>query len=586
MGANADLAAIIDRMADMMELLGANRFRVNAHRRAARAIRDQAVDLVTLADEPAELQKIEGIGKGIAEKIGEFAGSGAVAEHDELAARVPGGLMALLELPGVGPKKVKAMWEELGVEGLEDLTRVIDDGSLAELKGMGKKTVENIRDSIEFASRQTGRTRVGIALPVAEALIERLRSVGGVEAIEYAGSMRRGREDVGDIDLLVVAEDGARVREAFVGTPGVERVLANGERKASVRLGVDGRVIQVDLRLVPASSLGAALMYFTGSKEHNVRLRERALKRGLTLNEYGLFPEDPETDEPPQARGVEPVASGTEEAVYAELGLPWIPPELREDRGEVSDGYEPPELIRVEDIVSELHAHTTASDGKMSIEELARAAKARGFHTIAVTDHSVSSVIANGLRPERLREHMEAVRSASVRGIRILAGSEVDILADGRLDYDDELLAEMDVVVASPHASLKQGAAAATSRLLRAIEHPLVHIIGHPTGRLIGKRGGLEPAMDELVAAAAEHGTALEINANSLRLDLRDTHVRAALEAGVDIAINCDVHRVEHFDQLRYGVLTARRGGLTADRCVNAWSRARLDRWLRAKRGG
>jgi DNA polymerase (family 10) len=382
MGANADLAAIIDRMADMMELLGANRFRVNAHRRAARAIRDQAVDLVTLADEPAELQKIEGIGKGIAEKIGEFAGSGAVAEHDELAARVPGGLMALLELPGVGPKKVKAMWEELGVEGLEDLTRVIDDGSLAELKGMGKKTVENIRDSIEFASRQTGRTRVGIALPVAEALIERLRSVGGVEAIEYAGSMRRGREDVGDIDLLVVAEDGARVREAFVGTPGVERVLANGERKASVRLGVDGRVMQVDLRLVPASSRrgGADVLHRLEGAQR--ALRERALKRGLTLNEYGLFPEDAETTR--AAAGAGRRAGGERRPrrrCTGSLGLPWIPPELREDRGELSDGYETPELIEWRTSSAELHAHTTASRREDVDRGARRGRRSRGGST-------------------------------------------------------------------------------------------------------------------------------------------------------------------------------------------------------------
>jgi DNA polymerase (family 10) len=352
--------------------------------------------------------------------------------------------------------------------------------------------------------------------------------------------------------------------------------------------------IQVDLRVLDDSCWGAALMYFTGSKEHNVKLRERALKMGLTLNEYGLFPEDGEA-EPPQKRGVKPVAGKTEEEVYHKLGLEFVPPEMREDRGELDvhargakggKGAGSVALIDIADIKAELHAHTTASDGRLSILELAIEAKRRGFHTIAVTDHSKSSVIANGLQPDRLRKHIKAIHAAreEIKGITILAGSEVDILADGSLDYDDDLLAELDVVVASPHTALSQDSATATKRLLKAIRHPMVHILGHPTGRLINKRAGLSPDMRELIAAAKEHNVALEINAHWMRLDLRDTHVRAAVEGGALIAIDCDVHEIEDYDNLRYGVMTGRRGWLSADACINTWPAAKLHKWLKAKR--
>jgi DNA polymerase (family 10) len=340
----------------------------------------------------------------------------------------------------------------------------------------------------------------------------------------------------------------------------------------------------VDLRIVDEAVFGAALLYFTGSKRHNVVLRERAARAGLRLNEYGLFPDDGE-EAPPQTRGVPPVAADTEQAIYAALDLPWIPPELREDRGEFEFGDDLPALVELGDIRSELHAHTRASDGRLTIEQLAAAAAARGFHTVAVTDHSQSSIQANGLSPERLRAHVRAVREADARidGIRILAGTEVDILADGHLDYDDELLAELDIVVASPHTSLRQDPEEATARLVRAVSHPHVHILGHPTGRMLGRREGLHPDMRAVVAAAAEHDTALEINANELRLDLRDVHVQAAVEAGALVSINCDTHRAENLDQFRYGVLTARRGRLTAARCLNTWPRADLLAWLARK---
>ena len=332
--------------------------------------------------------------------------------------------------------------------------------------------------------------------------------------------------------------------------------------------------------MIQQSAIGAALLYFTGSKEHNVALRERAIQQGKRLNEYGVFADDGD-EIPPQQRGVAPITAESEESIYAELQSPWIPPELREDRGELEcDTF--PELIKIEDITCDLHCHTTASDGYMSIEELAIHGIARGYHTIAVTDHSQSSAQANGLKPNRLRKHIEAIQkvNTSIKEITILAGSEVDILSNGELDYEDELLSMLDIVVASPHVALQQSSTDATARLLAAIEHPLVNIIGHPTGRIVNKRRGLEPDMQRIIEAAAKHNTALELNANSLRLDLRDTHVKAAVQGGALISINTDAHVPEHFDQLRFGILTARRGWLTSSGCINCFSQKELSTWL------
>lgn len=590
MSFNADLATALEEIARMLELLGEDRFKVNAHARAARAVEGEDSDLKAIAHDVKALTAIEGIGPKIAAKIGEFADSGKISEHEELLARVPGGLLEMMRIPGLGPKTVKAIWETLGLTTPAALKAAIADGSIMKVPRMGAKTVENIRKSMEVVEQGEQRLLLGRALPIAEMLVERLRAMPAVKRAAYAGSLRRGRETIGDIDLLVVADEGVAgaaeaVRAEFTGFPEVQQVLVRGETKCSVRLNIERKIVQADLRLVPDRSWGAALMYFTGSKEHNVRLRERALRRGVTLNEYGLFTLDDDPTPHQQREGglAKSLAGESEEQVYAALGLPLIPPELREDHGELDRPV--PSLISVGDIRAELHAHTTASDGSMSIVELARLYKSRGFHTLAVTDHSKSSPLAGGLSPERLREHIREVHAArsEVDGITLLAGSEVDILADGSLDYDDELLAELDVVVASPHAALRQEPEVATERLLRAIRHPLVHIIGHPTGRIIGQREGLSPAMGELCAAAAEHNTALEINANWLRLDLRDSHVRLALEKGCVIAINCDTHRREDAENLRYGVQTGARGGLTKDRCINAWEPGRLHAWLKSK---
>jgi DNA polymerase (family 10) len=580
MSMNEDIAKIFEELATLLELTGANGFRVNAHSKVARVVEGLTSDLGELArtdDAIKSLEAIDGIGKSSAQKIVEFAAQGTVTELEKLRASVPDGLREVMKVPGLGPKTVRRLWQEAEIESIEDLEAAIDDGRLEALPRMGRKTIDNIRESIDFMKTAGDRRRLGTAMPIAERLVAAMQAIPGVRKVAYAGSLRRGQETIGDLDLLVTTTDPTAASEAFRTQSGVTKILVAGETKSSVRL-EDG--IQVDLRVVPEEVWGAALMYFTGSKDHNVALRERAIGRGLRLNEYGLFPDDGE-DGPPQQRGVTAIASATETEIYEALDLPWIPPELRVDRDEFNLEV-PDDLITVDAIHAELHSHTTASDGRLTIDELAVAARTAGRTILAITDHSRSSAQANGLDEARLRRHVEAIREADARieGIRLLAGSEVDIHADGSLDYDDDVLALLDVVVASPHASLRQDPAAATARLCAAARHPLVSIIGHPTGRLIGTRKGLEPDIEKVIAAAIEGGTALEINANPYRLDLRDIHVRAAVDAGCLIAINTDAHRAEHLAFIRYGVMTGRRGRLRNPGCVNTWPDQRLLDWL------
>lgn len=592
----------------MMELLGEDSFRAAANARASRTIADLSEDIETLARDRARLLAIPGIGAKMADKITEFCETGSIREHGQLKSQVPPGLLELLQVPGLGPKTVRVFWQHGGITTMSGLEKAITDGSLAGLPRMGQKSVEKIKSSLAFVKTAGERLWLGRAHAVADVFIRRLKSLPSVADATPAGSLRRGKETIGDIDILVTLKKGmgeaARVAEAFCKTPGVVSIITQGENKSSVRFGISndtgrwkfdggeadaasGPTIQVDLRILPRESWGSGMMYFTGSKEHNIRLRERALKMGFSLNEWGLFvDDDPKKDkEPPQQRGLKPVAAQTEEEVYAKLKLPFIPPEIREDRGEL-DLTESPRLIEVTDIKAELHAHTTASDGSLSIEQLADEARRRGFHTIAVTDHSRSSAQANGLSVDRLLEHIDAIRAASakVNGITILAGSEVDILADGSLDYPDEVLRRLDIVVASPHTALSQDGPTATKRLLAAISNPLVHILGHPTGRLVNRRAGLSPDMSKVIHAAKSSNVALEINAHWMRLDLRDAHVRASVDAGCLLAINTDAHDAGDFDNLRYGVATGRRGWLTPDLCINTWSRKKLHDWLKSKR--
>jgi DNA polymerase (family 10) len=596
---NAELAGILQEMADLHEILGANRFKVIALQKAARVAGDHGSSLAGMSEK--ELTGLDGIGKGVAGRIVEWSETGRVEELEELRAKVPAGLPGLLDVPGLGPKTVVLLWKEAGVGSVADLKAALDDEGkseeIASIKGLGKKKLEGVRKSLAFVERSAGRVRLGQAMVLAEAVLERVRGMAGVAEALYAGSLRRGKETIGDIDVLVRTDgdEGARaaMASAFVGMDLVTEVLGEGTTKCSVRARAgEGRPeMQVDLRMVPSGSYGAALMYFTGSKEHNVILRERAQARGMSLNEYGLW----KGKAPKQGMGDadQLVAGETEEAVYEALGLVWISPEEREDRGELEraerrfdDGRKKsvmPRLVEVGDVVADLHTHTTASDGALSIEEMAEAAIARGLKVLAITDHSRSQIQANGLSAELLMAHAEAVRAADkkMKGrIRLLAGTEVDILSDGSLDYADEVLEGLDVVVASPHAALGQSLEDATKRLIRAIEHPCVKILGHPTGRLINRREGLSPDMRKVIEAAKAHGVALEINANDWRLDLRDVHARMAVEAGVALSINTDAHDAEGFEQLRYGVLTARRAGAQKGDVVNCWGVKKLLGWL------
>lgn len=577
---NTKLAAIFEQMADINQVLDGNRFKTNAFQKAGRVLDDLTRDVADVS--PEDLLNVDGIGKGLADKIEDFLKTGEVGEHQEMLAKVPGGVLAMLDVPGLGPKGVAQLWKEGGVETLEDLKTKIADGSLEKLKGFGKKKLENLSKSLAFAESAGERVNLGYAMPLARAVIAQLKEVAGVEQIDFAGSLRRGKETIGDIDILVGAKPQAAkgIMDAFVGLPMVAEVLGHGETKSSIRATDDLHRIQVDLRVVDPRNWGAALMYFTGSKEHNVKLRERALSMGYTLNEYALAKKDDKTQH---------VETETEEAIYKRLKLGYIPPELREDRGEIalSENNELPALLTIKDVKADLHTHTTASDGRWSIEENALAMAERGHHTVAITDHSKSQFQANGLDNDRLIKHIEEVRKVAKKlkdKITVLAGSEVDILSDGTLDYPDELLAELDVVVASPHAALSQDDKKATARLLKAIENPYVTIMGHPTGRLVNRREGLHPDIEALAKAAAQRGIALEINANHWRLDLRDTHARAALEHGCKLSINTDAHGPGDLDQLPYGVLTARRAGATKDDVINCMTAAQLKKWLATTR--
>jgi DNA polymerase (family X) len=560
MSTNTELANMFHTMATILEIKGESGFKVNANTKVARALEDLVEDIASIDD----VTSISGVGKSSAMKIKSYLEQGKMVEFEELRDSIPPGLLDVMRVQGLGPKKVRQLWQDADVVDIPSLRAAIEDGKLDNLPRMGKKTIENISQALAFIETSGNRVRLGEAMPIAEHITQTLLAISGVTNITFAGSLRRGKETIGDIDILASTDSPPLLAETFCSMPDVAMVQAQGETKCSVRLSSG---MQVDLRVIDKDKFGAALLYFTGSKEHNIILRERAIRQDKKLNEYSLEPSH---------------ISETEEAIYLDLDLPFIPPEIREDRGELSCSVTP-NLITEQSIQSDLHCHTTASDGHMSIEELAMYAIALGYHTIAVTDHSQSQTQANGLKPDRLRKHIETIHSIndSISEITILAGSEVDILPDGSLDYDDDVLALLDIVVASPHAALTQSPEDATKRLLAAIEHPLVHIIGHPTGRVINKRKGLEPDIPTLVSAAAEHNTALEINANSYRLDLRDIHVKAAVEAGAMLSINTDSHRPGDFEQLRYGVLTGKRGWLTPEKCINCLVHDGLQTWLR-----
>lgn len=567
---NAAIARIFTEIADLMEISGGDLFRINSYRKSARVIEDLAEDVEVLVRQE-RLLKVAGIGKGTAQRVCEYLETGKIGLHLELLASLPATLPELLKVPGLGPKKANVLYHELGICSIDDLRAAIQAGTVQQLKGFGSKTADKLLAGTEFLACAAGRMPLGTAVPIAELFKNQLAAMAGVQRVEVAGSLRRGKDLPGDIDLLCVADDGARITQAFTALPQVAKVLAAGDTKASIALSnPEGGDFQVDLRVVPAESFGAAWQYFTGSKEHNVRLRERAVKRGWLLNEYGLFD------------GQRQLAGADEQTIYQLLELPWIPPELREDRGEIEQADRLPRLLELGDIRGDLHMHTPASDGRSSIENMIAAALRKGYKYIAITDHSQSSVIAGGMKVDALLEHAERVRKLNQQhpDLLILAGTECDILSDGSLDYTNEVLAQLDWVIASIHAAQSQSPEQLTRRTLAAIENPHVDAIGHPSGRLLCRRDAMEMDWSTIFAAAARTGTALEISASYLRLDLKDVHVRQAIEAGCMLVINTDAHDVSQLDQMAYGVITARRGWAGPDMVLNTREPMDMENWL------
>ncbi len=556
---NRAVAATIVELADVLEVGGTDAFRVRAYRSAARTIEDLAEPIADLAASGGvkELKALPGIGESMAKKILEICSTGTLAKLTQERTRIPRELTDLLGIEGLGPKKLHVLHRELGVENLEDLERALERGEVAELPGFGKKSAEKFLSGIEQFRRRQGRFRAADVEPIALALRDRLLDAPGVERVEIAGSFRRGRETVGDLDLLCIADDPAAAVAAFTSAPLVSETILSGETKTSVRLDFG---IQVDLRVVPAASFGAALHYFTGSKEHNVKIRGLAREAGCKINEYGVF------------RGEERIAGATEEEVFAAIGSVYIPPELREDRGELDAGCRGalPELLVVDDILGDLQMHSTASDGRNTVEEMAHAAKSIGRTYIGITDHSKAVAVANGLDDERMREHAQAIRRVDVPGIRVLASVEVDILRDGSLDLADDTLRDLDVVVASIHSSMHLPKDEMTERITRAVESGLVHIFAHPTGRLVQQRDPYDFDFRTVVEACVKNNVALEINAHPARLDLSDVQARLARDLGAKIVISTDAHSTDDLTLMRYGVQVARRAWLTKGDVLNA----------------
>ncbi|MDZ7708432.1 MAG: DNA polymerase/3'-5' exonuclease PolX [Trueperaceae bacterium] len=571
MASNARIAADLDEIADLLELQDANPFRVRAYRNAARTVRDADGPVRTRVEAGEDLRELPGIGKDIAAQIVRKVRGAEMDALAELRAAVPRGLLDVVRVPGVGPKKARALWSELGVESLDALEAAAKEGRIEALKGFGAKTQERIVQGVASVRRFAERRRRADAEAALVPLLAWLREDDAVQRLEVAGSFRRGRDTVGDVDLLVVTDDPTAVMARFRDYEETETVLGSGEDKTSLVL-ADG--LQVDLRAVSAAAFGAALLYFTGSKAHNVRLRRRANERDATLNEYGLWTAD----------GGERIAGADEEEVYEALGLPWIPPELREDRGEIEAAEERrlPRLIRADDVVADLHTHSDWSDGSATLREMQEAAAARGLAVLAVTDHSPALKMTGGLDRDKLLRQWEALDEldGAVPGLTVLRGMEVDILADGTLDMDDDLLARMDVVVVSVHGRFELDEARQTERVVTALAHPSVNVLGHPTGRLLGQRDGFAIDLDAVIAAAREHDVALEINAHPARLDLDDRWARVAAKAGVPIAINTDAHAPAELGLLPHGVLQARRAWLEPRQVINTWPLPRLRRFL------
>ena len=578
---NREMADIFARCADMMQIRGDNIHRVLSYRRAAETIRAVPRDLRVISSE-GSLTDLSYIGKTMAAKIDEMLETDQLDFYERLKAEVPEGLVDIMHINGVGPKKAKLFWEWLDITSVADLQSAAEAGKLAALPGLGAKSQQKILDGIEALSRQTGRASIGDALPAAQRILEHLLELPEAQQGALAGSIRRGRETIGDVDILIAGDESSPIMQRFVTMENVGRVLGHGPTKSSVEL-LSG--LQVDLRVLEKARWGTALNYFTGSLAHNVKLRQIALDRGFSLNEHALSPVDENKN---IVESAEKIFCDCEEKVYATLGLQYVPPELREDSGEIEAAREGslPELISRDDIIADLHMHSTWSDGKHSIREMVEACIKRGLRVIAITDHSRSLGIANGLSIERLLSQAEEVRelNAELGGkIQVLAGTEMDIKADGSLDYPDEILAQMDFVIASLHSGLQQKRPQVTERLLKAIRNPYVDMIGHPSARQYPNREEVDADWDAVLAAAKEHDTILEINANPLRLDLKPELARLAKESGVLLAINTDAHQIAHLDLMDFGLSIARRAWVEPQHAVNTWTFERFEQWLSAR---
>ena len=579
---NREIADIFATVADMLEIRGDIIHRVLSYRRASETIRDLPRDLHAIAAD-GRLTELPNIGKTLAEKIEEMLNTGELEFYNRLAQEIPPALVDIMHINGVGPKKAALFWKELNITTIDALKEAAEGGKLRDLPRMGEKSEKQVLAGIEALSRRTGRTPIGVALPAAQGILNQLLALPGAVEGAIAGSIRRGRPTIGDVDLLVASDEAGPIMDVFVNLPNVARVLGHGPTKSSIEL-LNG--LQVDLRVLEKARWGTALNYFTGSQAHNIRMRELALAKGYSLNEHALRPLDADGNMIEDESQY--VLCATEEEVYERVGLPYIAPELREDSGEIEAAQKGklPNLILLDDIQADLHMHTTWSDGKLSVREMAEEAKRRGRKYIVITDHSAYSAIANGLSAERLLQQQQEVRQVDAGmgpDFRVFHGVEMDIRSDGTLDLPDEVLAQLDFVIASLHFSLQQERSVITRRVLNAIENPHVDLIGHLRGQLIEQREPADLDIDAVFAAAKQHGTALEINANPMRLDMEAQLARRAVEMGIPITIDTDAHSADQMDLLYFGVLTARRGWVQAENVINTWPVERFVQWIEGR---
>jgi DNA polymerase (family 10) len=578
---NKAIANIFYETADLMEVRNDDSFRIRSYRRAAEAVEGLDVQLADIYQDNKALLEIPGIGKGMAANIREILTEGKLKQHEELLQKYRPSMLELLKIQGLGPKTIALIWDAFQVCDVDGVAKLAQEGKLRGLPRLSEKSEQKILKAIESYRQVTGRFHLDTADSIAQKMMERLKGLPGVEKVTPAGSLRRGRETVGDLDLLITGkccgndEQRSKVQDAILEFPGIAEVLAKGENKVSFKLRSG---MQVDVRLLPPESFGAAMQYFTGSKNHNVSLRQRALRMGYTLNEYGLV----------RMEDNQRVAGTLEDEIYKKLGLAFIPPELRESCGELeaAEKGELPDLVTESDIQGDVHMHTTTTDGRCTIEEMATAARERGYKYMAITDHSKNLAFANGLDDKRAEEHIQKIRQAAkeIEGITVFAGIEVDILAEGELDLSDSVLEQMDLVIASVHSHFQQEPQQMTDRLLRAISNPNVSLIGHPTGRILLRREGYSFDTEKVFAAAAKAGVAMEHNAYPDRLDLRDQHLRQAKSKGVKFVINTDSHHTSHLEKIRYGVLQLRRAWLTPKDVLNTLPVAEFAKAMRRGR--